>query len=173
LGQKLGKELAMENPFILKIFKHMSWANLELLNILSKQPDEAINYKLVDSEWTVGKIAHHIIAAQEILIARLLNEKPIRDTTIVSSASQIAELIPRCRANDAKLLELTNLAEQKHIFGKPDRQVEFATSTILAQAVHHATEHRAQISDVLAANGSNVVNLDLIDVWAFEQSETN
>jgi uncharacterized damage-inducible protein DinB len=165
--------VALENPFVLKIFKHMSWANLELLNILSKQPDEAINYKLADSEWTVGKIAHHIVAAQEMLIARIMNEKPVRDTTEVATAAQIAELIPRCQQNDAKLLELTNLAEQKHIFGRPDRQVEFETSTILAQAVHHATEHRAQIADILAANGSNVINLDLIDVWAFEQSQTN
>ena len=163
----------MENPFVLKIFKHMSWANLELLKILSEQTDEAINYKLADSEWTVGKIAHHIVAAQEMLIARIMNEKPVRDTAEVSTASQIAELIPRCQQNDAKLLELTNLPEQKHIFGRPERQVEFATSTILAQAVHHATEHRAQIADILVANGSDVINLDIIDVWSFEQSQTN
>lgn len=163
----------MENHFVAKIFNHMSWANLELLNILRELPDEAINYHLTDPAWTVGKIAHHIVAAQEMLIARLINEKPVRDPSEVTSAAQVADLIPKCQQNDLKLFELTNLAEQKHIFGRVERQVEYATSTILAQAVHHATEHRAQIADILAANGNNVINLDSIDVWSFEKPKIN
>ncbi|MEY2628973.1 MAG: hypothetical protein RL066_789, partial [Actinomycetota bacterium] len=48
-------------------------------------------------------------------------------------------------------------------------EVEFLTSTILVQAVHHASEHRAQISDILAANKMDVLNLDDIDLWSFEK----
>ena len=45
------------------------------------------------------------------------------------------------------------------------------TSTILAQAIHHAAEHRAQIADILAANNLDVLNLDKIDLWSFERFE--
>jgi hypothetical protein len=33
------------------------------------------------------------------------------------------------------------------------------------------SEHRAQISDILAANNMDVLNLDEIDLWSFEKWE--
>ncbi len=41
-------------------------------------------------------------------------------------------------------------------------------STILSQAIHHATEHRAQIASALEAKGFTPVDLDELDLWAFE-----
>lgn len=45
--------------------------------------------------------------------------------------------------------------------------------TILQQAIHHATEHRAQISAALEANGFEPLNLDDIDLWSFEVFENS
>ena len=62
----------------------------------------------------------------------------------------------------------------------PDELLEFQDengakrvlrSTILAQAIHHATEHRAQLMDALESRGHNAINLDDIDFWAFEATE--
>jgi hypothetical protein len=50
-------------------------------------------------------------------------------------------------------------------------EVSYLTTSIMAQFVHHATEHRAQIADILAANNMDVINLDDIDLWSFERSE--
>jgi hypothetical protein len=44
-------------------------------------------------------------------------------------------------------------------------------STILAQAIHHATEHRAQIAGALATNGNAAIDLDAIDLWEYADSE--
>ena len=41
-------------------------------------------------------------------------------------------------------------------------------STIITQAVHHATEHRAQAISALEARGYKAVNLDDFDLWAYE-----
>ncbi|MFM8937646.1 MAG: hypothetical protein ACKOF0_01350, partial [Actinomycetota bacterium] len=41
-------------------------------------------------------------------------------------------------------------------------------STILSQAIHHATEHRAQIASALEAKGFKPVDLDELDLWSFE-----
>jgi len=37
---------------------------------------------------------------------------------------------------------------------------------LVNQAIHHATEHRAQIAGALAAHGITSVDLDAIDVWS-------
>ena len=41
-------------------------------------------------------------------------------------------------------------------------------STILSQAIHHATEHRAQIASALEAKGFISVNLDDLTVTKYE-----
>jgi len=41
---------------------------------------------------------------------------------------------------------------------------------LVNQAVHHATEHRAQIAGALAANGNSSLDLDALDVWTFNDS---
>jgi uncharacterized damage-inducible protein DinB len=46
-------------------------------------------------------------------------------------------------------------------------------SSILSQAIHHATEHRAQIASALEAKGFTPVNLDDLDLWSYEISLEN
>jgi hypothetical protein len=46
-----------------------------------------------------------------------------------------------------------------------------ARSTVLSQAIHHATEHRAQIAGALATNGIDAIDLDAIDLWAYAEAE--
>ena len=48
------------------------------------------------------------------------------------------------------------------------RVVKRWRSTILSQAIHHATEHRAQIASALEAKGFTPVNLDDLDLWSYE-----
>jgi hypothetical protein len=53
---------------------------------------------------------------------------------------------------------------------KPENPTR-ARSTVLAQAIHHATEHRAQIAGALAAHGIDALDLDELDVWAYGDAE--
>jgi hypothetical protein len=89
------------------------------------------------------------------------------------SASDISGLINVCEERDAQLLSLIDTPDEKRAFLRYGKEVEFLTSTILVQAVHHASEHRAQISDILAANKMDVLNLDEIDLWSFEKWENS
>ncbi|MEY4151751.1 MAG: hypothetical protein RJB28_818, partial [Actinomycetota bacterium] len=72
---------------------------------------------------------------------------------------------------DAKFLSLLNIPDEMRTFTRLGKEASFLTSTILAQAIHHASEHRAQIADILAVNKMDVINLDKIDLWSFERSE--
>ena len=72
----------------------------------------------------------------------------------------------------AFVLLLPYLAGERWPLHDPYRgKVLRARSTILGQAIHHATEHRAQIAGALATNGIDVIDLDALDVWAYADAE--
>jgi uncharacterized damage-inducible protein DinB len=161
----------MQNPLVHRSFKHMAWANGRMLEILSRLSDEAINFSAWNPDWTVGKIAHHIITAEGRLISRIKNQTPPEEFPAPETAHGIHSLVSICKERDDQLLELVNFPDEAHRFLRYGIEVEFLTSTILVQAVHHATEHRAQIADILAANQMDILNLDEIDLWSFEMWE--
>ena len=150
----------------------MAWANKQMLQILQGLPDEAINFSAWNPDWTVGKIAHHIVIAEGRLISRITQQAAPVEFDPPKSASDISDLINVCAERDAQLLSLVNTPDEMRSFVRYGNEVNFLTSTILVQAVHHASEHRAQISDILAANKMDVLNLDEIDLWSFEKFES-
>lgn len=159
----------MSNPLVERSFKHMAWANQQMLQILKELPDEAINYSAWNPDWTVGKIAHHIVIAEGRLISRIIQQPAPEELEPPVTSAGIEQLITICAERDAQLLALINTPDEMRKFVRYGTEVEFLTSTILVQAVHHASEHRAQISDILAANKMDVLNLDEIDLWSFEK----
>ena len=161
----------MSNPLVERSFKHMAWANKQMLTILQGLPDEAINFSAWNPDWTVGKIAHHIVIAEGRLISRIMNHPSPAEPDAPTTAAGIRELISICAERDAQLLSLVDTPDEMRIFVRYGNEVAFLTSTILVQAVHHASEHRAQISDILASNNLDVLNLDEIDLWSFEKWE--
>jgi uncharacterized damage-inducible protein DinB len=163
----------MNNPLVERSFKHMAWANAQMFSILKGLPNEAINFSAWNPDWTVGKIAHHIVIAEGRLISRILNQPSPDENDAPTSSEGIKELISICADRDAQLLSLIDTPDEVRKFVRYGNEVEFLTSTILVQAVHHASEHRAQISDILAANSMDVLNLDEIDLWSFEKWENS
>ena len=161
----------MSNSLVERSFKHMAWANRQMLEILNSLPDEAINFSAWNPDWTVGTIAHHIVIAEGRLISRVIEQPAPEEFDPPKSSAEIGKLISICAERDAQLLSLIDTPDQMRKFVRYGNEVEFLTSTILVQAVHHASEHRAQISDILAANNMDVLNLDEIDLWSFEKFE--
>jgi uncharacterized damage-inducible protein DinB len=69
------------------------------------------------------------------------------------------------------LLDCVKLEDiQLEFVNAEGEQVKRWRSTILSQAIHHATEHRAQIASALEAKGFDPVNLDDLDLWSFEKA---
>ena len=144
-----------------------------MLEILKNLPDEAINFSAWNPDWTVGTIAHHIVIAEGRLISRIIQQPAPLEFDPPKNAAEIGTLITICAERDAQLISLINTTDEMRTFVRYGTEVEFLTSTILVQAVHHASEHRAQISDILAANNMDLLNLDEIDLWSFEKFERN
>jgi uncharacterized damage-inducible protein DinB len=89
-----------------------------------------------------------------------------------ASTAAIPELKEACAAADAKLREQALVPDGVRQYTPPDgSEVMRFRSTIVAQAIHHATEHRAQIADILTEHGIRIIDLDQLDLWEFEDYE--
>ena len=77
-------------------------------------------------------------------------------------------LLKVLRSSDAMLLEQSRLPDADVPREFRGEQQVFKRSTILSQAVHHATEHRAQAVSALELRGFDSIILDNYDVWSFQ-----
>lgn len=163
----------MMNPIVDKSLKHMAWANEQMLNILVELPDEAINLSAWNPDWTVGKIVSHIADSQGRIASRITGQPAPEALAEVTTALGISELIPVFKERDAQIFSLASVPDETHSFVQNGKEIEFLTSIFIVQSIHHATEHRAQIADVLAVNKMDVLNLDNLSPWRFEKWQRN
>ena len=150
-----------------RALKHMSWANQEVYKLIAALPDEALDSYATDPDWTVGEILRHIASSSGGYGARLKGmdaEVLVRPTTM----QELQIIAKQLLSNDAKLLQLANVADEKIAVIREGKTTHWMRSTIVTQAIHHATEHRAQAVCALEAKGFKAVNLDDYDVWAYE-----
>lgn len=158
----------------------MAWANTEVLSLVAQMPDEALGSYAVNPEWTVAEIIHHLVRSSHFYGYRLQVRSPeqagdlqlkrnhyIASERVPSTSAEVATLVEALKKSDQILLEESRLDEGIVYLLNEDKLVERSRSTIIFQAVHHVTEHRAQLVSALEARGYNSINLDDFDLWAF------
>ena len=163
----------MSDVTLTRLFRHMAWANYQLFTQLSTLPEAALSFSAWNPDWTVGKIANHIVIAQGRLISRLEKRSAPNEIEFPYTSEGMKNLANLAKLNDEKIQTMLDLPEQMLTFIRYGETVSFLSTSVIAQFVHHATEHRAQIADILAVNNMDVINLDAIDLWGFERSERN
>jgi len=160
----------MSNQSLVKLFKHMSWANHSVFTALSELPEEALSFSAWDPEWNVGTIANHIVMAQPRLLARLKKEDAPNEIAFPMTSAGMKALAVQSLENDARFLNWIDQPEEMLTFVRYGKTVSFQNTTIVAQTVNHSIEHRAQIADILAINNMNVINLDALDPISYERA---
>ena len=161
----------MSDVTLSRLFHHMAWANNRLFMQLSTLPEEVLSYSAWNPEWSVGKIANHIVIAQGRLISRLQKVSAPEEIEFPLTSKGMADLAKRAESNDQKIQSFLDMPEEMLTFVRYGETVSFLSTSVIAQFVHHATEHRAQIADIMAVNKMDVINLDAIDLWSFERFE--
>jgi uncharacterized damage-inducible protein DinB len=151
---------------------HMAWANTEMFSVLATLPEAAYAYTSPRSEWSVGAIAHHLATAAENYAQRLHGEPRAEKRELPATAADLQALAAALVVADAKLRAGAQLPGDEILtwisFGGEELSVP--RWVLVNQAVHHATEHRAQIAGALAANGNSSLDLDALDVWTFNDA---
>lgn len=164
-----------------RILKHMAWANQEIIGKISELPEEALSAYVVNPEFTVGDIVRHIGSASNWYVWRLLDKSTFtaadedlwkkrlaaadEGAATMQEVNYVLELL---RSSDAMLLEQALLPDADVAREFRGEQHVFKRSTIISQAVHHATEHRAQAVAALEVRGFNSINLDNFDLWSYQ-----
>lgn len=152
--------------------RHMSWSNQKVFEAVAKLPDEALDSFITDPEWSAGRILQHICGGATWYVFRLEIEDWI-DIPKIESMDDVRKVAALLKELDSKIISVAS---------QEDRELEYRDekdgpvikrwfSTVLTQAVHHATEHRAQLIDALEFKGYRPINLDDIDLWAFDDFE--
>ncbi len=153
-----------------RALRHMAWANQRVYASLGMLPDESLNSYIVNPEWSAGRIIQHIVSGADwyvyCLTEAMWSEVPT--PSVIADVPALAKLLAEC---DAAILSQAELPDEFLTIKEDEKSWQNLRSTLLAQAVHHATEHRAQLIDALEAKGFAPINLDNIDFWAFEKFE--
>ena len=159
------------DPTLDRLLRHMAWANAALFARLAELPDETLALASPRNEWTIAMILDHLVSAAAGYAARLEGTprpEPAAPPVTVAELTQLAE---RCRAVDARIRAQAAVPDRVAEYTYAGKVVRRARSTILGQAIHHATEHRAQVAGALSTNGSDAVDLDALDLWAYGDAE--
>jgi len=162
----------IENATLNRQLTHMAWANSQMFTVLAALPADALAFTSPGSEWSVGAIAHHLVTAAENYAQRLHREPRAEKRDLPNTVADLAVLAATAKIADAKLFTGAQLPGDEMIswisFG--GEEISVPRWVLVNQAVHHATEHRAQIAGALAANGNTSLDLDALDVWTYNDA---
>jgi uncharacterized damage-inducible protein DinB len=157
-----------------RLLKHMAWANQETIKHLKTLPEAALSAYATNPEWKVSEIIRHIVESGNFYVFRIAGSFPgevDEQETQPRNSNDLKVLAEKAEVVDKALLECEKLDDIEIEFVRKDgTKVKRWRSTILSQAVHHATEHRAQIASALEAKGFTPVDLDDLDLWSYEST---
>lgn len=163
--------ISTPDPILDRLFRHMAWANQTLLAQLKTIPTQALGLTSGNEEWSVAVITEHFVRSAGFYVSRVTGDPLPTDFKRPETQEDLDHLAQRCAGFDARLRELAAMPEGMTTYVREGRTIVRARSTILGQSIHHATEHRAQIADILSLHGIKAIDLDEMDVWAYSDSE--
>lgn len=162
---------------VARLLRHMAWANQETIKHLQTLPVESLKAYATNPEWFVAEIAHHIVDsadhyAYEITGKPALTQPGDPCIADIAKISDLARLAEQAAIADAHLISAAELDDVWLDLENDGRKFQRLRSTVLSQAIHHATEHRTHIASALEAKGFEPIFLDDISLWDYEVYET-
>ena len=161
---------APTDPTLDRLLRHMAWANATLIARLAQLPVADLSLASPRNEWTVAMILDHLVSAAGRYAARLEGAPRPNRPASAATAAGLEELAADCAAYDARIRAQAPQPDGPADYAEHDTEPR-ARSTVAAQAIHHATEHRAQIAAALATNGIDAIDLDALDLWSYGEAE--
>lgn len=157
-----------------RALRHMAWSNQKVYSAVAQLPDEALASYIINPEWTAAKILEHICGGATWYVFRLEIEDWI-DIPKISTMKDVLRVASLLGELDSKIISVASQEDRvlEYHDEKDGPVIKRRFSTVLTQSVHHATEHRAQLIDALEYKGFRPINLDDIDLWAFDDFEMN
>lgn len=155
------------NDAVLRSVRHEVWADLELLRFCENLTPEQLRWTVPGTYGALHNTLHHIVRAQRGYLWRLTGEgEPTDFPRDTERLAPIAELIAQEERIGKRAEELLRKPFDPTSFVQTS-DGKATVGVILAQFIHHGSDHRAHVGTILGAHGVEPPNLD---VWAYGQS---
>ncbi|MBU6423959.1 MAG: DinB family protein [Chloroflexi bacterium] len=153
------------NEAVLRSIRHEVWADLELLRYCETLTPEQLRWTVPGTYGAIHNTLHHIVGAQRGYLFRLTGqEDPAKDfTRETERLLPLSELVPQEERIGARLEAFlaTPFAGGRLV---PTRDGTATAGVVLAQLIHHGSDHRAHAGTILGAHG---VTPPELDVWRY------
>lgn len=156
---------------LLQAVRHNSWANGELIAFCASRPSEELAWTSPGTYGTIHQTLHHLVGAEHGYLYTITGRRPPIEEERGGRRmtgdwlAPLDELGERVRSNAERIERV--LADDFD----PDRTLQFRNEPgntkagiIVAQLIHHGTDHRAHVATIFGANG---VEPPELDVWAY------
>ena len=153
-----------------RLFRHSAWASQRVYEAVTQLPLEALDAYVSDPEWSVGRILQHIVGGADWYVY-CLTQAPLGDQKKPADMDDVRSLAGELAGYDEAIASQASLPDEYLTITEGDKSWQNLRSTILAEAIYHAAEHRTQLVDALEARGFKAISLDSLDLWVFENWE--
>ena len=149
------------NEVLIEMYRHKTWATLRLIERCQGLADEDLDATIPGTYGTIRITLLHLVRSDEGYFARLtgerlseqLGEEPV-------PLSELADRIRRLGPRWESLTEDLEVANRELI---TDGGWRLPGRVVMAQAIHHAGDHRTHVLSILGARGLEVPELDQWD----------
>jgi len=151
----------------IETFRYNKWANLHLLNVCEKLPEEQLQLTAPGTYGTVATTWQHLLSAEQRYLKRLSDIEPVLNER--DAFPGIAVLKGHAARSGDQLIEAARQV-------KPDDAIEakFQDGTfrlhlgvVIIQALHHGNDHRTHVCTILGHHG---IGYGDMDVWAYGEA---
>jgi uncharacterized damage-inducible protein DinB len=153
------------NDVLLTLYRHMTWATLQVIEFCQGLDEAHLGATVPGTYGTVRETLAHLVRAEEGYLSRITNES--LPQTRPDGQTPLAELSARIRRMGP---EWERVAQDDSLPGgarTTDDGWRVLALVPMAQAIHHACEHRAHVLTILGARG---VQAPDPDVWSYAEA---
>ena len=153
------------NGTLLELYHHKTWATLRLIEHCQSLDDDHLDATISGTFGSIRDTLRHLVDSEEGYFFTLTGERlsePLPDGPV--PLDELAERIRRLGPRWELLAQDTEVPGREVTLGEGWRTLG---AILMAQAIHHADDHRSQVLSILGARGLEIPELD---VWHYAES---
>jgi uncharacterized damage-inducible protein DinB len=154
---------------LLTLYRHKTWATLRLIEYCRGIDVAHLDATIAGTYGTIRETLRHLVQAEEGYLFRLTGERvsePIPEGPV--ALEDLAERVRRMGPRWEVIAEDAELPDQEVITSDGWR---LPAAIPMAQAIHHADDHRSHVMSILGALGLDVPTPDGLDLWGYAEAE--
>ena len=164
---------------LLELFRHKTWATLRLIEYCQDLAEEHLDATIPGTYGTIRETLRHLVESEQgylsILTRELFTSKETAEAFVPPDLlpdgqvplDQLANRIRRMGPRWEALAQDADLATRE--FTTTDGW-RVPGSVPMAQAIHHAADHRSHIMSILGARGLELPGPNDLDVWGYAEA---